>query len=214
MRILIAETHDLILEGLKVVLRRLGTDVTVEACSAFADALEAAKRDDFDLVLLDLDLAGMNGAAGVEVFRAHFPAPLVVVLADRVRRTEVLEAIRHGAAGFLAKSLGSEALLSAIGLVRSGERYVPAELLSPEASPRSGRGSADGVEDGRFRALTEREADVLERLLDGLTNKEIGRVLDVQEITVKHHLRGVYRKLGAKNRAQAVSCALSSGWRR
>jgi DNA-binding NarL/FixJ family response regulator len=214
MHILIAEDHDLILEGLKVVLRRLDADVAVRACGTFADALEAAKQDDFDLVLLDRDLPGMNGVAGVEVFRAYFPAPRIVVLADQVRRPDVLEAIRHGAAGFLPKSLGTEALLSAVRLVLSGERYVPAELLSAEVLPRSGRESPGGAEDDPFQRLSGREADVLERLLDGLTNKEIGRALDVQEITVKLHLRSVYRKLGVKNRAQAVGRTLSSGWRR
>ena len=69
MRILIAEDHDLILEGLKVVLRRLGADVTIRTSADFADALEAAKRDDFELVLLDRGLPGMNGIAGVGVFR-------------------------------------------------------------------------------------------------------------------------------------------------
>jgi len=214
MRILIAEDHELILEGLKVVLRRLGADTTIRACRAFADALAAAKEDDFDLVLLDRDLPGMNGIAGVEVFRAYFPAPRVVVLADQVRRHEVLEAIRYGAMGFVPRTLGVEALLSALGLVLSGERFVPADLLSAEVLPGPGHELPDAARDGSFRALSGREADVLERLLDGLTNKEIGRALDIQEVTVKLHLRSVYRKLGVKNRAQAVGRALKSGWRR
>ncbi len=214
MRILIAEDHELILEGLKVVLRRLGADTTIRACRAFADALAAAKEDDFDLVLLDRDLPGMNGIAGVEVFRAYFPAPRVVVLADQVRRHEVLEAIRYGAMGFVPRTLGVEALLSALGLVLSGERFVPADLLSAEVLPGPGHELPDAARDGSFRALSGREADVLERLLDGLTNKEIGRALDIQEVTVKLHLRSVYRKLGVKNRAQAVGRTLKFGWRR
>ncbi len=214
MRILIAEDHDLILEGLKVVLRRLGAEVTIRTCADFADALEAAKRDDFDLVLLDRGLPGMNGVAGVGVFRGYFAKPRVAVLADRVRRPEVLEAVRHGAAGFLPTTLGAEALLSAVRLVLSGERYLPAELLAAEVLPRSGRAPLGGAEDDPFQRLSGREAEVLERLLDGLTNKEIGRTLDIQEVTVKLHLRSVYRKLGVKNRAQAVGRTLKFGWRR
>ena len=214
MRILIAEDHGLILEGLKVVLRRLGADVTIRTCADFADALEAAKRDDFELVLLDRDLPGMNGIAGIGVFRGYFPKPRLAVLADRVRRPEVLEAVRHGAAGFMPTTLGAEALLSAVGLILSGERYLPAELLAAEVLPRSGRAPPGGAEDDPFERLSGREAEVLERLLDGLTNKEIGRALDVQEVTVKLHLRSVYRKLGVKNRAQAVGRTLKFGWRR
>ena len=214
MRVLIAEDHDLILEGLKVVLRRLGADVTIRTCADFAGALEAAKQDDFELVLLDRSLPGMNGVAGVGVFRGYFPKPRVVVLADRVRRPEVLEAVRHSAAGFVPTTLGAEALLSAVRLVLSGERYLPAELLAAEVLPRSGRAPPGGAEDDPFQRLSGREADVLERLLDGLTNKEIGRALDIQEVTVKLHLRSVYRKLGVKNRAQAVGRTLKFGWRR
>jgi DNA-binding NarL/FixJ family response regulator len=213
MRILIAEHTELFLEGLKVVLQRLDGRVSVTACDAFASALEEAKNAEFDLFLLDRGLPDMNGIAGVEVFRAYFPAPRLVVLADEVRRAEVQEALRLGANGFLLKSLGADALLNAIRLILSGENYVPAGLLSAERLSGSGLGPADTAAEA-FEALTERESDVLERLLEGLTNKEIGRALGVQEVTVKLHLRGVYRKIGVKNRAQAVARTLAAGWRR
>jgi DNA-binding NarL/FixJ family response regulator len=213
MRILIAEHTELFLEGLKVVLQRLDGRVSVTACDAFANALEEAKNAEFDLILLDRGLPDMNGIAGIEVFRAYFPAPRLVVLADEVRRAEVQEALRLGANGFLLKSLGADALLNAIRLILSGENYVPAGLLSAERLSGSGLGPADAAAEA-FEALTERESDVLERLSEGLTNKEIGRALGVQEVTVKLHLRGVYRKIGVKNRAQAVARTLAAGWRR
>jgi DNA-binding NarL/FixJ family response regulator len=136
-----------------------------------------------------------------------------VVLADEVRRAEVQAALRCGAEGFLPRSLGADAFLNAIRLVLSGESYVPAGLLAAERLSGSGPAPAGAAAEA-FEALTGRESDVLEQLLDGLTNKEIGRALDIQEITVKLHLRGVYRKLGVKNRAQAVARTLAAGWRR
>jgi DNA-binding NarL/FixJ family response regulator len=214
MRVLIAEHTELFLEGLKVVLQRLDGRVSVTACDAFADALERSKNTEFDLVVLDRSLPGMDGIAGVEVYRTYFPAPRLVVLADEVRRAEVQEALRHGADGFLAKSLGADAFANAIRLVLSGESYVPAGLLMAERLSGSGSAPAGAATAEAFEALTERESDVLEQLLEGLTNKEIGRVLDVQEVTVKLHLRGIYRKLGVKNRAQAVARTLAAGWRR
>ncbi len=214
MRILIAEHTELFLEGLKVVLQRLDGRVTVTACGAFANVLEEAKNAEFDLVLLDRGLPGMDGIAGVEVFRAYFPAPHLVVLADEVRRAEVQAALRCGAEGFLPRSLGADAFANAIRLVLSGESYVPAGLLMAERLSGSGSAPAGAATAEAFEALTERESDVLEQLLEGLTNKEIGRALDIQEITVKLHLRGVYRKLGVKNRAQAVARTLAAGWRR
>ena len=214
MRILIAEPTELFLEGLKVVLQRLDKRVSVTACHDFAEALERTKSAEFDLVVLDRGLPGMDGIAGVEVFRAYFPAPRLVVLADDVRRAEVREALRHGAAGFLPKSIGADAFLSAIRLVLSGESYVPAGLLTAERLSGPGADPAGIAAAEAFEALTGRESDVLEQLLEGLTNKVIGRALHVQEITVKLHLRGVYRKLGVKNRAQAVAHTLGAGWRR
>ncbi len=214
MRVLIAEHTELFLEGLKVVLQRLDGRVSVTACGAFADALERSKNTEFDLVVLDRSLPGMDGIAGVEVYRTYFPAPRLVVLADEVRRAEVQEALRHGADGFLPKSLGADAFANAIRLVLSGESYVPAGLLMAERLSGSGSAPAGAATAEAFEALTERESDVLEQLLEGLTNKEIGRVLDVQEVTVKLHLRGIYRKLGVKNRAQAVARTLVASWRR
>jgi len=217
MRILIAERTEIYLEGLKVTLQRLDGRVAVTAFAAFADALEAAKDTEFDLVLLDRALPGMDGIAGVEVFRSYFPAPRLVVLADELRRTEVQAALRFGADGFLPKSLGADSFLNAIRLVLSGESYVPAELLSVERLSGSGSGPRSGPANAAsavFETLTGREADVLEQLLQGLPNKEIGSALGVQEITVKLHLRGVYRKLGVKNRAQAVARTLTAEWRR
>ncbi len=213
MRILIAERTELLLEGLKVVLQRLEKRVAVTACDAFADALEMAKQGTFDLVLLDRDLPDMDGIAGVGVFCAYFPAPSLLVLADEVRRAEVLEAMNHGASGFLPKNLSAESFLNAVRLVLSGERYVPAGLLSAErvGGSRSDQANAAAA---AFETLTGREADVLEQLLEGSTNKEIGRALQVQEITVKLHLSGVYRKIRVKNRAQAVARTLAAGWRR
>lgn len=213
MQILIAEPTDIFLEGLKVTLQRLEGRVAVTAFADFADALEAAKNTEFDLVLLDRTLPGMDGIAGVGIFRGYFPAPRLVVLADEVRRKEVQAALRHGADGFVSKSLGADSFLNAIRLVLSGDSYVPAELLSAERLMGPGAGPENAAS-AVFETLTGREVDVLEQLLEGSTNKEIGSALRVQEITVKLHLRGVYRKLGVKNRAQAVARTLKAGWRR
>ena len=214
MRILIADDHEVVLEGLKVLLQRLGSEVTVVACGDLAGALEvAAKGDQFDLVILDLHMPGMHGVIGVEGFRAHFPGPPLVVISGHYGREEVLKALRLGAAGFLPKSLKAEPMVNALRLVLSGERFIPAELLT------SGDPAADATDvyagngaGGSLGLLTWREAEVLEQLLKGLSNIEIGLALHIREITVKLHLRSIYRKLGIKNRTQAVMVALDAGW--
>jgi DNA-binding NarL/FixJ family response regulator len=104
------------------------------------------------------------------------------------------------------KNLSSEAMLSAFRLVLAGEKFIPSDLY-PNAI---GSGKQDS--DNPLQRLTEREREVLAKVLEGLTNKEIARDLNISEITVKLHARSIYRKLGARNRAQAVKIALDFGW--
>ena len=216
MRVLIADDHELIQEGLKTVLQRLASEVTVVACGDFAGALESASKGElFDLAILDLHMPGMHGVMGVEAFCAHFSDPPLVVISGHYRRGEILETLRRGAAGFLPKSLKADVVVNALRLVLSGEKFLPAELLAEvdpvadTADARAGNGASASL-----GLLTQREAEVLEQLLKGLSNKGIGRALGIREVTVKLHLRSIYRKLGAKNRTQAVKVALAAGWPR
>jgi len=148
----------------------------------------------------------MNGLQGVEVMRRLHPTVPVVILSGHVEREEVLAAVRAGAAGYIPKTISGSALTNALRLVLAGESYLPPSILldssagdrKPPASPLS--------------TLSVREREILGYLIEGQTNKEIARRLDLQEITIKIHLRNVYRKIGAVNRAQAVRIAMTSGW--
>ncbi len=215
MRILIADDHELFREGLKVVLNALGDDVTLLECGGLDAAVEiAAGRDGLDLAILDFDMPGMNRATGVAEFCARFPKTPVVVLAGMFQREDVVASLLRGASGFVPKALGKDAMVSAFRLVLAGEKYLPSVLLfygDAAALDVVGEGGAE-LQKNPLRALTEREHEVLAKLLDGLPNKGIGRDLSIKEVTVKLHLRNIFRKLGAKNRAQAVKLALDWGW--
>ncbi len=105
-------------------------------------------------------------------------------------------------------------MVNALRLVLAGERFIPAELFAAGFPVGGGRDASNGNGTGvSINRLTAREAEVLEQLLDGLSNIEIGRALDIREVTVKLHLRSIYPKLGAKNRTQAAMIALDAGWR-
>jgi DNA-binding NarL/FixJ family response regulator len=213
MRILIAVDHDLILEGLRALVRGLGDKAAVLACGSLAGALDLGGRSGgLDLAILDLELADLGGPVGVGMFCARFPGVPTVVVAERYRREEAVDVLRQGAAGFVPRGLKSEAMRNALRLVLSGERFAPAELISGQDP--GAEAEADVGQAAALRTLTGREADVLEELLDGRTNKEIGRALGVEEVTVKLHLRSIYRKLAVRNRAQAVRAALDARWRR
>ena len=213
MQFLIADDHDLVTAGLQAILGRLGPDNRILTHSHFADALEAARGKDLDLVVLGQGLSGMDGVKGVEVFRSYFPEPRVVVLARRYQSHEALAALRYGAAGLIPLGLKAEAMVNAFRLILSGERYVPAEIVLEQALAEAHGNGKEDRSDHPLRRLTEREEEVLGRLLEGLANKEIGRALEIQEVTVKLHLRSIYRKLAVKNRAQAIRLAFEAGWR-
>lgn len=217
MRLLIADDHDLVREALKLVLGKLDPNAIVMECGDYQEALALAEQhEDLDLAILDLNMPGMAGLAGIEAFRTRFPSTPTLVLSGYYRRQDVVEVLKNGAMGFVPKTLGSEAMLNAFRLVLSGEKFIPSELLADDGADPNELVGLTGREkrEDPLEVLTAREREVLEKLLEGLTNKEIGRDLGIEEVTVKLHLRSVYRKIGAKNRAQAVKIALSYKWRR
>ncbi len=119
-----------------------------------------------------------------------------------------------GAAGFLPKSLAKSGLVNAIRLVLGGEKFIPSEILS-EIRLAGERDSNDDDKinsEGPIGKLTERERQVLKELIIGLQNKEIARNLEIQEVTVKLHVKNIYKKLGASNRAHAVKISYDLGW--
>lgn len=213
MRLLIADDHELVRAGLKLVLGKIEPDITLLECGDYPGALELTEQNqDLDLVVLDLNMPGMNGFSGVEDLCSRFPSIPIIVISGYYRRRDVVAAFECGIAGFVPKTLGSEAMVNAFRLVLSGEKFLPADLLSHD-NPNLGKSAARGAErDNPLRQLSGRQREVLNGILEGLTSKEIGKSLEIQEGTVKLHLRSIYRKIGARNRAQAVKIALCSEW--
>jgi len=207
MQILVADDHNLVRDGLKPFLHELAPDATILDAANFDEALAHAKvSDGLGLVLLDLKMPGMNGLQGVEIMRRTVPGIPVVILSGHVERDEVLAAVRAGVGGYIPKTISGSALINALRLVMAGESYLPPSILLDNSS------SERKIPASPLATLSAREREILGYLIEGQTNKEIARRLDLQEITIKIHLRTVYRKIGAVNRAQAVRIALSNGW--
>ncbi len=216
MRIVLADDHGLIRDGIKPFLFELGEGVTVLEAADFDAALALAEeREAPDLVLLDLKMPGMNGFSGLEAMTRRFPSVPVVIMSGYFDRKDVLGALDSGAAGYIPKTMSGPAMLNALRLILSGEKYLPSSAFSDDGNggnaPRP-EVPAAGVKNESLSALTAREMEILKLLIEGKTNKQIARDLDLQEITIKIHVRNVYRKINASNRAQAVSIALRSGW--
>jgi two-component system, NarL family, nitrate/nitrite response regulator NarL len=213
MKILLCDDHALFRAGLALVLGELGGpdgDVELleaEACRA-ALAL-AGDHPDLDLVLLDLDMPGMDGLAGLRRFRSEHPALPVVVVSASERTADVRAALDGGASGFVPKQSSRAELLAALRLVLDGGRFVPPSALVPDASERA----AGRQERRRERAstLTERQLHVLSLMARGLTNKEICGVLGIAEGTVKTHIAAIFETLDVTNRTEAAVMARELG---
>ncbi|NFV80139.1 response regulator transcription factor [Magnetospirillum aberrantis] len=217
MKILVADDHKLVRDGLKPFLQELAPDVEVLDAANMDEALAAvAGAEGLGLVLLDLMMPGMDGLKGLELLRAKCPDVPVVIVSGFSSRDHVVAAVQAGAAGFIPKTVSGTAMVNALRLVLSGEKYLPSSTFFEEPGSQMSMPSSMTIRPtgvpAPFDKLSRREAEILALLVEGRTNKEIALCLDLQEITIKVHLRNVYRKIGAANRAQAVRIAMSSGW--
>jgi two-component system nitrate/nitrite response regulator NarL len=213
MHVLLADDHDLVRDGIKFLLRKLADDVAVSEARTFHEALERASRaEDLSLIMLDLYMPGMNGFAGLSAMRRQLPDVPVVMLSSSVRKSDALNAIEQGASGYIPKTLGGSAMVSALHLVLAGETFLPSFILKDDEACEVGAYPVPTLPtDNPLRSLTKREREVLGLLAQCHSNKEIARQLDLQEITIKIHLKNVFRKLGALNRTQAVKIAMQLG---
>jgi two-component system, NarL family, nitrate/nitrite response regulator NarL len=218
MQILVADDHKLVRDGLKPFLQELSPDAEILDAANIDEAVAvAAKADRLGLILLDLMMPGMDGLKGLEVLRGKCPDVPVVIVSGFSSRDHVVAAVQAGASGFIPKTVSGTAMVNALRLVLSGEKYLPSSTFFDDPStqmpmPMVATAAKPGGLTPPFDKLSRREAEILILLVEGRTNKEIAISLELQEITIKVHLRNVYRKIGAANRAQAVRIAMSSGW--
>jgi DNA-binding NarL/FixJ family response regulator len=217
-KILAVDDHALIRAGLRTILQELADDVTVFEAANGADAESMLlEHNDIELVLLDVKLPDCDGLSLLCDLVARYPSLPIVVLSAESDAAAVTRAIDFGAAGFLPKSGLNLVLIPALRLVLAGGIYVPKEVLGygglrsrpvPAGGPEStSLPGFPGDEAGAAPdplALTERQNDVLARLLQGKSNKQISRELDLAEATVKVHVRAILRALNVNSRTEAV----------
>jgi len=211
--ILIADDHPLYRAALADLIGRSGDLSLVGAVSSLEEAVELLARPATvcDLVILDLNMPGMDGLAGIASIQAVAPDCRIALISGNLKGEVVAAALALGATGFLPKSFDGEVILAAIRLILTGAIYVPHDLSGgPVASARPST-LVGGRPNEESDVLTAREQAVLDRMVRGETYKEIGRALGIAEITVKLHARRITMKLGAKNRATAIATAVRRG---
>lgn len=208
MKFLIVDDHALVREGLRHVLESLADQVAVvEAANAVQAYALVEQHVDLDLVLLDLNLPGIDGHAAMQELRRRHGALPVVILSASDDPAGVNAALKMGAAGFIPKSSTREVMLQALRLVLSGGLYIPPQALGMTGLETPGALSTSAV----GPALTARQTEVLRLIALGKPNKIIAGELNITEATVKAHITDIMRALKVTNRAQAGVAARRLG---
>jgi DNA-binding NarL/FixJ family response regulator len=201
-RILIADDHPLVRDGLRTVIAaRFARAEIVEAGSLDEAMALLEANGDCDLVLLDVNMPGTGGTAGLQRLRRRFPALPVVMISAEADRTLVAATLAAGAAGFIAKSLRREAIAEALSTVLAGDIYTPADLDQSGESEEI-RAIWECVEQ-----LSPQQRIVLGQIVAGKLNKQIAYELDISMATVKAHVSAVLSKLEVVSRTQAAVAA-------
>lgn len=210
-KILIADDHAIVRRGLRMLISgESDMEIVGEAANGI-EAVELYRTLQPDIILLDLVMPGQSGLEALTQIRAEFPQACVLVLSTFGDNERVFAAIRGGASGYLLKDASPEQLLQAIHDVYNGESHlhptIALKLLRELDNP-VGSGIARPLTED---PLTEREVEVLRLVAQGLSNLEIGEVLEISERTVGNHIGSILRKLHLANRTQAALYALRRG---
>jgi DNA-binding NarL/FixJ family response regulator len=215
MKILLIDDHPLLRGGMRYLLRSLDADLEMDEASDGAQALDLVTTRQYDLVLLDLKMPGMNGMDALGALRNAIPGTPLVVLSGEEDPAMVRATIDGGAMGFIPKSSTPELLIQALRLVLAQGVYLPVTVLDPTYSAAASMSSSVHASAGRsmLPGLTPRQMDVLRCVIKGKPNKVIARELDVSEGTVKAHVAAVFFGLGVHNRTEAVYAAAKLGLR-
>jgi DNA-binding NarL/FixJ family response regulator len=201
-RVLLADDHPVVREGLRGMLAAEPDIEVVAECGDGADAVRLAAELAPDVVLMDLRMPGLDGAAATERIACRAGAPAVLVVTTYDTDSDILRAVEAGATGYLLKDTPRRELAEAIRAAARGETVlappVAAKLVTRVRRPTP-------------ETLTPREVEVLGCVARGLSNMEVGRALFIGEATVKTHLLRVFDKLGVNDRTAAVTAAMARG---
>ena len=205
LRVMLVDDHGFVRSAIRQALTAPDIEVVGEAPTA-EEALRIAPELRPDVLLIDIDLPGMNGLRLLRELRPRLPDSKFVMLTVSTSQADVLEAMRLGAVGYLTKDLDSDALLRAIrGRPRRRSGDAPQARGADDARPRRQR-RWPAMERGTpgLDSLSPREEEILRLLADGMTDREIGEGLTISTRTVETHVSNILRKLDSRNRAEAA----------
>ncbi|HEX4320379.1 MAG TPA: response regulator transcription factor [Acidobacteriaceae bacterium] len=198
-RILVVEDHPIVRQGLVALLNVVeGVEIVAQASDG-AEAVKQFEASHPDVTLIDLRLPKMSGVEVIQRVRADQPHARFIVLTTYDGDEDIYRALQAGARAYLLKGMSVEVLISTIRSVHAGKSIIPPAIAQKLAERMA------------TEQLTQREQDVLEQIVRGKSNKEIGTALDISEATVKTHINNLLGKLGVEDRTQAATAAIQRG---
>ena len=198
-RILLVDDHYVVRAGLAAILNLQPEFAVVAEAEDGSSALERFREHQPDVTLMDLRMPGMSGIEATAAIRQEFPSAKIIMLTTYDGDEDIYRALEAGACGYLLKKTTRQELVKAIRTVYVAERYIPAEIAQrlAERSPNSN--------------LTAREIEVLQLVVKGLSNREIGGTLGCTERTAKFHVQNILAKLEVSDRTEAATAAIQRG---
>jgi len=208
-KILLADDHPIVRQGLRTLLQAEAGFVMVGEASTGLEALQLVERSKPDVLIIDLMMPGMNGLEVLRQVNKLFPNVRVIVLSMHSNEAYVLEALKHGAAGYVLKESNSADLIQAVREVIAGRRYLSSPLSERAIEAYVQKGQDTGEDP--YETLTTREREVLQLAAEGRTNPEIASALCVSPRTVEIHRANMMHKLGLHHQTDLVRYALRRG---
>ncbi|RLP77531.1 DNA-binding response regulator [Mycetocola tolaasinivorans] len=208
-RVLVADDQATVRDGLATILEYSPGVSVVGTAENGERAVELARETRPDVVLMDLRMPVLDGAAATRQIRAELPDTAVLVLTTYADDSSIAGALAAGAAGYLTKSAGREQILAALNATVAGQQTFAPEVAAVMIRGLGQRSARQTL--AREAGLTERESDVLERMGQGASNREIAEAMFVSLSTVKTHTNNLFAKLGVSSRAEAIARLGESG---
>ncbi|HXF58089.1 MAG TPA: response regulator transcription factor [Actinomycetota bacterium] len=218
-RVLIVDDHRMFTEALRLLLEGAQGIHIAGAVPTAEEAFAFCRREPVDVVLMDIDLPGLDGVAATRRIREEHPDTQVVVITAFTQSDLVAGAVAAGASGYVPKTHAVEDLVSVIRLAVEGGVVVATGDLRPADLPRAQAAALTRQEPappgpGRRRpgpALTQRELEILQGLADGLSTEEVARTLAISPLTVRAHMKKIFAKLGVHSKVNAIVAAARQG---
>jgi len=214
-KVLLVDDHPVVREGLRTMLATTPDIEVVAEASDGLEAIEKANEHQPHVILMDIRMPNLDGLEATRRIKSQLASTSVIVLTVYDNDAYVVDAVRSGAGGYLLKDASKDLLIHTIRVVNSGGMLIKTSLLREailnSANVTAGQSKEKHTDARALSGLTPREREVLRLVIEGQSNKEIGRTLSISEDTAKKHVQTILSKLGVSDRTQAAVKAVRAG---